>query len=131
MKSNYATIVESNMISISPEPSLGEKIVTKSGLLNNIEVNVGFDTGASKSIIGLQCIRAHGLVITESTLKLKTANGALSPVCGVLEQAKIEVDGYNNNLQQSSVSHGHGFTMSSQATNALETTTDNTSYKSF
>ena len=48
-----------------------------------------------------------------------------------LSTLRLVVDGYNNNLQQSSVSHGHGFTMSSQATNALETTTDNTSYKSF
>ena len=81
------------------------KLFKINGIVNGKLLSIAIDTGPRKSIMGLNSAKKYGFIIEESECLMKTADGVIKKVCGIIFNCEVSVKGRTCELDLIVIDH--------------------------
>jgi len=94
-----------NMISIASVNNQLRKLLTIEGSVGGSKMTIGFDSGATASVISKSTANRCGIKLNPSDLKVKTASGEVLEIAGITDPLIIEIRGHTCTLELMAIDH--------------------------
>jgi hypothetical protein len=94
-----------NKVFVVEDDGQSENLLTIKGYVDGHEMLLGFDTGATCSLISKKSAENLGLPYTESTNKFKSVDGIVRDVAGSIRNAKVTVSECDTELELMVIPH--------------------------
>jgi len=94
-----------NMISIAKETNTTKRLLTTRGLVSGFNMLIGFDSGATASVLSRKSVNKYGIKLNPSNLKVKTASGEIVEITGVTDSLLVDIKGHSCSLKLMVIDH--------------------------
>ena len=91
--SQQTNIIETNKIVSIKSVGTNHKLMNTTALINRIEMDVIFDSGATQSVIPFEIIKKHGIPYNKSNITCQLGDGESIEVIGITQKLEVIVHG--------------------------------------